>query len=192
MSPRQSLPSRLKSRCRSSVPKLLFPFLDLKAEYATMKAEIQAAIEQVLEGQQFIMGPQVRELEAEVAAFIGCDFAVACASGSDALLLALMALEVDSGDEIITTPFTFVATAGSIARLKAKPVFVDIDPETYNLDAKAAGLRHHQPNQGDHASPLVRAVGRYGSITEVARAHRSSGDRGRRPVDWRKITRADS
>jgi dTDP-4-amino-4,6-dideoxygalactose transaminase len=115
---------------------LRFPFLDLKAEYVLMKGEIRAAVERVLESQLFIMGPPVRELEAEVAALVGCKFALGCASGSDALLLALMALDVDSGDEVITTPFTFVATAGSIARLEAKPVFVDIDPETYNLDAK--------------------------------------------------------
>ncbi len=100
-----------------------------------MKEDIRAAVDKVLESQQFIMGPQVKELEAEIAAFIGCDVRHRCASGSDALLLALMALEVDSGDEVITPPFTFVATAGSIARLKAKPVFVDIDHETYNLDA---------------------------------------------------------
>lgn len=118
-----------------SVAPLLFPFLDLKAEYALMKGEIQAAVEMVLESQQFIMGPQVRELETEVAALVGCRFAIGCASGSDALLLALMALGVDSGAEVITVPFTFVATAGSVSRLKAKPVFVDIDPETYNLDA---------------------------------------------------------
>ncbi|HYK49198.1 MAG TPA: DegT/DnrJ/EryC1/StrS family aminotransferase [Terriglobales bacterium] len=153
------------------MPKLLFPFLDLKAEYATMKSEIQTAIEQVLEGQQFIMGPQVRELEAEVAAFIGCDFAVSCASGSDALLLALMALEVDSGDEIITTPFTFVATAGSVARLKAKPVFVDIDPETYNLDAKALDSAITSRTRAIMPVHLFGLSADMGRITEVARAH---------------------
>jgi dTDP-4-amino-4,6-dideoxygalactose transaminase len=117
-----------------SKSKRLFPFLDLKAEYTKMKRELLVAVESVLENQQFIMGPEVSKLEAEVAAFIGCSFAIACASGSDALLLALMALGIDAGDEVITTPFTFVATAGSISRLKAKPVFVDIDPDTYNLD----------------------------------------------------------
>ena len=119
-----------------SSPPLLFPFLDLKSEYALMRAEIRSAVETVLESQQFIMGPQVRELEAETASLVGSKFALGCASGSDALLLALMAMGVDSGDEVITPPFTFVATAGSIARLKAKPVFVDIDPETYNLNPK--------------------------------------------------------
>ena len=119
---------------KTDARKPLFPFLDLKAQHATMKEEVLAAVTAVLESQQFIMGPEVKRLEAEFAKLIGCSFAVSCASGSDALLLALMALGVDSGDEVITTPFTFVATAGSIARLKAKPVFVDIDPETYNLD----------------------------------------------------------
>ena len=113
---------------------LSFPFLDLRAQFATIKDEILAAVTRVLDRQQFIMGPEVEALEAEFANLIGCRFAVSCASGSDALLLALMALGVDSGDEVITTPFTFVATAGSIARLKARPVFVDIDPQTYNLD----------------------------------------------------------
>jgi dTDP-4-amino-4,6-dideoxygalactose transaminase len=109
---------------------MLFPFLDLKAEYATMKQDVREAVDKVLESQLFIMGPEVKQLEAEIAAFIGCRFALACASGSDAILLSLMALGIDSGDEIVTPPFTFVATAGSIARLKAKPVFVDIDRET--------------------------------------------------------------
>ena len=126
--------TRSTSPSKSTACKLLFPFLDLKAEYAKTKQELLAAVESVLESQHFIMGPEVSKLEAEVAALIGCRFAIGCASGSDALLLALMALGVDAGDEVITTPFTFVATAGSISRLKAKPVFVDIDPQTYNLD----------------------------------------------------------
>jgi len=170
VSPRQSL-IKSENPAGSSVSKLLFPFLDLKAEYATMKSEIQSAIEQVLESQQFIMGPQVRELEAEVAAFIGCDFTVSCASGSDALLLALMALDIDSGDEIITTPFTFVATAGSIARLKAKPVFVDIDPETYNLDARALDSAITSRTRAIMPVHLFGLSADMGKITEVARAH---------------------
>jgi dTDP-4-amino-4,6-dideoxygalactose transaminase len=111
-----------------------FPFLDLKAQYRTIKSEVDAVIQRVMESQQFILGPEVESFENEIAAYTQTQFAIACASGSDALLLALMALEVGPGDEVVTTPFTFVATAGSIARLGARPVFVDIDPNTYNLD----------------------------------------------------------
>ena len=115
-------------------PGLAFPFLDLKAQYATIRAEVDAAIKRVMESQHFILGPEVKALEEELARYTGCQFAVGCASGSDALLLALMAYEIGPGDEVITTPFTFVATAGSVARLGARPVFVDIQPETFNLD----------------------------------------------------------
>jgi len=109
-------------------------FLDLKAQFAPIRDEMLSAVVRVLESQQFIMGSEVAALEIEIAEFVRCKFAVSCASGSDALLLALMAYGVGPGDEVVTTPFTFVATAGSIARLGARPVFVDIDPATYNLD----------------------------------------------------------
>jgi dTDP-4-amino-4,6-dideoxygalactose transaminase len=111
-----------------------FPFLDLKAQFASIREEVASAVGRVLESQQLIMGPEVAAFEKEIAEFAECKFAVGCASGSDALLLALMAYGIGPGDEVITTPFTFVATAGSIARLGARPVFVDIDPTTYNLD----------------------------------------------------------
>ena len=109
-------------------------FLDLRAQFAPIRDEVLYVVARVLEGQQFIMGSEVAALEGEIAKFVGCEFALGCASGSDALLLALMAYGVGPGDEVVTTPFTFVATAGSIARLGARPVFVDIDPVTYNLD----------------------------------------------------------
>jgi dTDP-4-amino-4,6-dideoxygalactose transaminase len=152
-------------------PKLLFPVLDLKAEYAIMKEDIRAAVDRVLESQQFIMGPEVKQLEAEIAAFVGSRFAIACASGSDALLLALMALGVDSGDEVITPPFTFVATAGSIARLKATPVFVDIDRETYNLDATRLEAAIASRTKAIMPVHLFGLPAEMEKITEIARAH---------------------
>jgi hypothetical protein len=154
-----------------SLPKLLFPFLDLRAEYPAIKEELQTAVERVLESQQFIMGPDVGQLEAKIAALIGCSFAVACASGSDALLLALMALGVDAGDEVITTPFTFVATAGSISRLKAKPVFVDIDRETYNLDAKHLEAAITDRTKAIIPVHLFGLPAEMAKITEISRAH---------------------
>ena len=111
-----------------------FPFLDLKTQYAAIHGEIMAAVTRVLESQNLILGPEVEALEQEIAAYTGAKFAIGCASGSDALLLALMALDIGPGDEVITSPFTFGATIGSIARLGARPVFVDIDPITFNLD----------------------------------------------------------
>lgn len=110
-----------------------FPFLDLQAQFGQIRSEVMAAVERVFESQHFIMGPDVQQFEKEMADVLGCRYAFGCASGSDALVLALMALEIGAGDEVITTPFTFVATAGAIARLGARPVFVEIDPATYNL-----------------------------------------------------------
>lgn len=115
-------------------PALQFDFLDLRAQFQTIREEtIQAAI-RVLESQHFILGREVQAFENEMAEHLGARHAIGCASGSDALILALMALGIGPGDEVITTPFTFVATMGSIARVGATPVLVDIDPLTFNID----------------------------------------------------------
>jgi dTDP-4-amino-4,6-dideoxygalactose transaminase len=110
------------------------PLLDLKAQYATIKNDVLTAVAEVLDSQVCIGGPKVAELEQKIAAISDCKFAVGVSSGTDALLASLMALNIGSGDEVITTSFTFFATAGSISRTRALPVFVDIDPRTYNLD----------------------------------------------------------
>jgi UDP-2-acetamido-2-deoxy-ribo-hexuluronate aminotransferase len=111
------------------------PFIDLKTQYQVLKPQIQARINAVLEHGQYIMGPEVKELEAKLAAYTGSKHCITVASGTEALLMSLMALGIKPGDEVITTPFTFVATAEVIVLLGAKPIFVDVEPDTGNIDA---------------------------------------------------------
>lgn len=113
------------------------PMLNLKAQYAAHKAEIDTAIARVLESQHFILGPEVETLEASIAQYSQCKHGIGVSSGTDALLVALMAINLRPGDEVITTPYSFFATAGAIARLGATPVFVDIEPHTLNLNPHA-------------------------------------------------------
>ena len=118
-------------------PGMHVPLLDLKPQYQPLAAEIQAAIAKVCASQHFILGPAVKELEADVAAYSQCRYGVGVSSGTDALLLALMALEIGPGDAVITSPFTFFATAGTIARTGARPLFCDIDPVSFNISSPA-------------------------------------------------------
>lgn len=112
----------------------LIPFVDLKAQYQALKPQIQQRINAVLDHGQYIMGPEVRELEERLEAYTGAKHCITCASGTEALLISLMALGIGAGDEVITTPFTFAATAEMIVLLGAKPVFVDVEPDTCNIN----------------------------------------------------------
>jgi dTDP-4-amino-4,6-dideoxygalactose transaminase len=127
------------------------PLLDLQAQHATIRDEVVTAMLRVVDSQKFILGEDVQKLEEEVAAYSQAKYAIGCASGSDALSLALMALDVQPGEEVLTIPFTFFATAGAISRLGARPVFVDIEPGSFNMDMNRVedALRAH---------PKVRAI----------------------------------
>jgi len=146
-------------------------FVDLKRQYEKNKAAIDAGIRDVIADTAFVMGPQVRQLEKELAAFAGASHAVGCASGTDALLLALMAYDIRPGDEIITSPFTFIATAEVIALLKARPVFVDILPETFNIDASKIEAAITDKTKGIIAVDIFGQCADYDAINAVARKH---------------------
>jgi len=166
------------------------PLLDLGAQHATLREELREAIGRVLDSQQFILGEDVRLLESELARYTQTGHAVGCANGSDALLLALMAANVREGDEVLTTPYTFFATAGSITRLGAVPRFVDIEPRTYNIDpaqiAAAVNTRTrvimpvHLYGQCADMEPLMDVAARHNlPVIEDAAQAIGAQDRGR-------------
>ncbi len=148
------------------------PILDLKAQYATIREEILAATVRVLESQQFILGPEVESLEKVLADYSQCKYAFGVSSGTDALLVSLMAIGLQPGDEVITTPYSFFATAGSIVRLGARPVFVDIDPASFNIQADKieqivtsrtkAIIPVHLAGQSADMDPILDIAKRYG------------------------------
>ncbi len=145
------------------------PLLDLKPQYQALKNDIDAAIARVCESQNFILGPAVRDLEAAVARYSQCARGVGVSSGTDALLLVLMAMGIGPGDEVVTTPYTFFATAGTIARAGARPVFCDIDPGNFNIDVSAVRQFIEQHCESRSGQLVNRATG--GVIKAVMPVH---------------------
>ena len=147
------------------------PLLDLKAQYANIKDEVIQAISDVCDNQAFALGPAVAEFEEKVAAYCNSKYAIGVSSGTDALLVSLMALDIKPGDEVITTPFTFFATAGSIVRLGAKPVFVDIDRESFNIDPSVIEQKITEKTRAIIPVHLFGQIAQMKAINEIARRH---------------------
>jgi UDP-2-acetamido-2-deoxy-ribo-hexuluronate aminotransferase len=155
---------------------MTIPFIDLKAQYRALQPQIQARINTVLEHGQYIMGPEVQELETKLAAYTGARHCITVASGTEALLISLMALDIGPGDEVITTPFTFAATAEVIVLLGAKPVFVDIEPDTCNIDASLIEAK---------ITPRTKAimpVSLYGQVADMDEINSIAASHGNIPV----------
>ncbi|MFO0891530.1 MAG: DegT/DnrJ/EryC1/StrS family aminotransferase [Isosphaeraceae bacterium] len=148
------------------------PALNLRAQYETIRDEIEPVVRSVLESQMFVLGPEVASLEAEVADYCGAAHGIGCASGSDALLLPLMALEIGPGDEVITSPYTFFATGGAIWRTGARPVFVDVEPDTYNIDPELIEAAITPRTRAIIPVHLYGQTADMGPIREIAQRHR--------------------
>jgi len=147
------------------------PLVDVKAQYDSIKAELDVAIHRVVRSGQFILGPEVKAFEEEMAAYCGTKYAVGVASGTDALHLALLACGIKAGDEVTTTPFTFIASAESIAKCGAKPVFVDIDPKTYNIDPAQIEYKISKKTKAILPVHLYGQPSAMERILELARKH---------------------
>ena len=154
----------------TSVSKAI-PLLDLQAQYARIQPEIEREVRRVFESQRFIMGPDVERLEREIAAYCGAKHGIGCASGSDAILLALRALGVGPGDEVLTVPYTFFATAGYVVHTGAQPVFVDVEPDTFNMDVSLIGkvLDRHPKVKAIMPVHLFGACADMDPLLEIAR-----------------------
>ena len=150
------------------------PLLDLKAHHEPMHKEIMAALEQTFRSQSFILGPEVGKLEERIATYCQAKYGIGVTSGTDALLIALMALGVGPGDEVITTPYSFFATAGAVVRLGAKPIFVDIDPLTYNIDPTKVGAAITAKTKAIIPVHLYGQCADMGPIMEFAKRHHVS------------------
>lgn len=148
------------------------PLLDLRQQHEALREELRAATDRVLDSQQFVLGEEVRLLEEEIARYCGTRHAIGCASGSDALLLAFMALDIKAGDEVITTPFSFFATASAITRTNATPVFVDIEPHTYNLDPSLIAAAINERTRAIMPVHLYGQCAGMDAILEVAARHK--------------------
>jgi dTDP-4-amino-4,6-dideoxygalactose transaminase len=147
------------------------PLLDLKAQYLAIKGDVDAAIAEVMASQHFILGPKVEACEKAIARYSSCSHGVGVSSGSDALLACLMAEDIGAGDEVITTPYTFFATAGAIARLGATPVFVDIDPMTYNLDVSQIAAKITNRTRALIPVHLYGQMADMDAVMQVAKKH---------------------
>jgi dTDP-4-amino-4,6-dideoxygalactose transaminase len=147
------------------------PILDLKVQYAAIKDEITQAINKVCESQAFALGPAVAEFEKNVAAYCNSNHAIGVSSGTDALLVSLMALGLKPGDEVITTPFSFFATAGCIVRIGARPVFVDVDPESYNIDPAGIEEKISEKTRAIIPVHLFGQLANMETIADIAERH---------------------
>ncbi len=142
------------------------PLLDLRPQYLSLKKELDEAILRVAESQYFILGPEVEKMEKEFCDYLGCKHAIGVSSGTDALLLALMAIDIKPGDEVIVPTYSFFATAGVVSRLNATPVLTDIDPITFNIDPEDFKEKDYFKNKSNYSGSSLWSECRYGTDNE--------------------------
>ena len=155
----------------TAAPQTQVPLFNLKAQHEQIRDELRAAVARVFDTQQFVLGPEVSALEEELARYCQTKHAVGCGSGSDALLLALMALDIKAGDEVVTTPHTFFATGGAVARLGARPVFVDVEPRTYNIDPARIEAAINERTRAIIPVHLYGQCAEMDAVNEIAARH---------------------